>query len=112
MHFFFLLQQKVDGIESNYHKLAGAKPFQPVNWIPGKVPEIETEHTNPIIKMTEGITEVVRGSLREEDNERDREFWIFASQIADRIFMIVLSIFFVFSISSILKQVPDHYSFP
>lgn len=102
----------MDETELNYHKLAGAKPFQPVNWIPGKVPEMETEHTNPIIKMTEGITEVVRGSLREEDNERDREFWIFASQIADRIFMIVLSIFFVFSISSILKQVPDHYSFP
>lgn len=97
----------MDETELNYHKLAGAKPFQP-----GKVPEIETKHTNPIIKMTEDITEVVRGSLREENNERDREFWIFVSQIADRIFLIVLSIFLVCSISSILKQVPDHYSFP
>lgn len=111
MH-FFLLQQKVDETQLNYRKLAGAKPFQPVNWIPGKVSEMETKHTNPITKMTEGITEVVRGSLTEEDNEDNREFWIFASQIADRIFLIVFSIVLVWSISSILKQVPDHYSFP
>lgn len=103
---------KVVETESNYLKLVGTKPFKPVNLSPSKLPALVNKPTNTLTKITEGITELAKRSLSEEDSELDREFWIFASQIADRIFLILFSIALVCSISAILSQIPDHYSFP
>lgn len=61
-------------------------------------------------KLTEGITELAKNSLREQELERDREFWIFASQVADRIFFIVFAVVLICSTTTILSEVPDHYS--
>ncbi|XP_068742628.1 neuronal acetylcholine receptor subunit alpha-10-like isoform X2 [Montipora capricornis] len=102
----------VDEIELNYLKLAGANPFQPGNLIASVVPGMVTKPTSTLATITDGIDEVAKSSQRQEDNEQDREFWIFTSQIADRIFLIIFSIVLVCSVSAILSQVPDHYSFP
>ena len=102
----------MDETESNYLKLMGARPFKPVNLTPSKLPAVLNKPTNTFTKITDGINELVKSSLREEEGELDREFWIFASQIADRVFLIVFSIVLVCSISSILSEIPDHYSFP
>ena len=102
----------MDEIELNYLKLAGANPFQPGNLIASVVPGMVTKPTSTLATITDGIDEVAKSSQRQEDNERDRDFWIFTSQIADRIFLIIFSIVLICSVSAILSQVPDHYSFP
>lgn len=108
----FISYAKADETESNYIKLVGAKPFKPVNLTPSKLPATAIKPTNTLTKITEGINELAKSSLKEEDGELDKEFWIFASQIADRVFLIIFSIVLVCSISSILSEIPDHYSFP
>lgn len=103
---------KVEDAESNYIKLVGAQPFKPVNLTPSKLPATVIKPTSTLTKITEGINELAKGSLREEDGELDREFWIFTSQVVDRIFLIIFSIAMVCSTSAILSQIPHHYSFP
>ena len=101
---------KVEETEKNYIKLVGAKQFKPVNLTPSKLPSMAIKPPTTLSKLTEGITELAKNSLREEEHERDREFWIFASQVADRIFFIVFAVVLICSTTTILSEVPDHYS--
>lgn len=96
--------------EKNYIKLVGAKQFKPVNLTPSKLPSMAIKPPTTLSKLTEGITELAKNSLREQELERDREFWIFASQVADRIFFIVFAVVLICSTTTILSEVPDHYS--
>lgn len=101
---------KVEETEKNYIKLVGAKQFKPVNLTPSKLPSMAIKPPTTLSKLTEGITELAKKSLREEEHERDREFWIFASQVVDRIFFIVFAVVLICSTTTILSEVPDHYS--
>lgn len=101
---------RVEETEKNYIKLVGAKQFKPVNLTPSKLPSMAIKPPTTLSKLTEGITELAKNSLREQEHERDREFWIFASQVADRIFFIVFAVVLICSTTTILSEVPDHYS--
>ena len=109
-HFFFSDSScKVEELESNCIKLVGAKPFKPVNLSPSKLPATVVKPANTFTKIIEGINELAKGSLREEDNQLDKEFWIFVSRIVDRMFLVIFSIVLVSSTSAILAQIPNHY---
>lgn len=99
----------MEELESNCIKLIGAKPFKPVNLTPSKLQATAAKPTNTLTKIMEGINELAKGSLREEDHQLDKEFWIFVSQVVDRIFLVIFSIVLVSSTSAILAQIPNHY---
>ena len=100
----------MEELESNCIKLVGAKPFKPVNLTPSKLPATAIKPPSTFTKITDGINDLAKRSLQEEDNQLDREFWIFVSQVVDRIFLIIFSIVLVSSTSAILAQIPSHYS--
>ena len=99
----------MEELESNCIKLVGAKTYKPVNLSPSKLPLTATKPTNTLIKIMEGINELAKGSLREEDHQLDRDFWIFVSHVVDRMFLVIFSIVLVSSTSAILAQIPNHY---
>lgn len=99
----------MEELESNCIKLVGAKPFKPVNLSPSKLPATALKPTNTLTKIMEGINELAKASLREEENQLDKEFWIFVSQVVDRMFLVIFSIVLVSSTSAILAQIPSHY---
>ncbi|KAL9985144.1 hypothetical protein ACROYT_G007513 [Oculina patagonica] len=101
---------KVEELESNCIKLVGAKPFKPVNLSPSKLPAMAIKSTNTLTKITDGINDLAKRSLKEEDTQLDREFWIFVSKVVDRVFLIIFSLVLVSSTSAILAQIPNHHS--
>lgn len=103
---------KVEEFESNCIKLVGAKTFKPVNLSPSKLPATIAKPPSTLTKITEGISELARRSKKEEDAELDREFWIFVSKIADRLFLIIFSMVLLSSTGAILAQIPIYANSP
>ena len=101
----------MEDLESEYIKLAGAKLFKPVNLSPSKLPSRAKPPVSTINKIAVGINELAKNSLKTEESVQDKEFWVFASQVADRIFLIVFSLMLFASMSVILSEVPEHYTF-
>lgn len=98
----------MEEFESNCIKLVGAKPFKPVNLTPSKLPAIIAKPPSTFNQITEGINELAKRSLKEEDAELEKDFWIFVSKVVDRVFLILFSIVLVSSTSAILAQIPSH----
>ncbi|XP_031567059.1 acetylcholine receptor subunit alpha-like isoform X2 [Actinia tenebrosa] len=60
-------------------------------------------------KAADGIAAVAETVLKEEDFEKDRDFWIFTSIVVDRLLLIIFTLTFITSSSFIFSMVPDHY---
>lgn len=107
------VDDKLEDLETRCIKLAGTKPFKTENYnlSPSKLALALDRKTPPSasVKLIEGINVVTKRSLKEEEMAYDKEFWIFVSEIADRIFLILFSTALIISSLTILSEVPSHY---
>ena len=106
------LPQPSDPPYLNSSKLSGAKPLcvprgDPT---PPHSPSLPRTQQDGVFKLADGVAELARFEITRDEQETDRDFWIFASRIVDRLFLLAFCIAFVCSSCVIFAQVPDHYN--
>ena len=90
-------------------KLVGIKPLGPS--MHGEMMPLGRNYFSQdrMAKFIEGIDEIAAHQVRAKEAERDREFWMFASRVLDRLFFILFGIAFITISTLIFMEVPDHY---
>ena len=97
-------------IELEAMKLVGATHLNNIKIHNEEDKEYEQkEHLSDQEKFLQHVSKLVEHELHLEETEITREFWIFTSQVCDRLFLIIFTLCFVMSSTMIFMKVPAHY---
>lgn len=92
-------------------KLSGTKPLgSPSGPSPTHCAIAHRANHDNTSKLADGLMELAKFEISNEEHQANRFFWIFVSRVVDRLLLVIFSIAFVISSCLIFAQVPDHYN--